>query len=131
MAVYDLAHSLAREIKKSEEYKSYLEIRDKIRANPATKDMLIDFQKEQFRLQSKILTGEKISEEEQEKFEKIREIVNLNKDIKKYLEAEYRITVMLNDLQEILFADLKLGFGKKKSTLNRVLLYQCIKLYKL
>ncbi|HHU91523.1 MAG TPA: hypothetical protein GXZ20_00110 [Halanaerobiaceae bacterium] len=114
MAVYDLAHSLAREIKKSEEYKSYLEIRDKIRANPATKDMLIDFQKEQFRLQSKILTGEKISEEEQEKFEKIREIVNLNKDIKKYLEAEYRITVMLNDLQEILFADLKLGFGKEE-----------------
>ena len=29
MNVYDLAHSLAREIKKSDEYKSYQEIRDR------------------------------------------------------------------------------------------------------
>ena len=42
------------------------------------------------------------------------EIVNLNKDIKKYLEAEYRISAMLNDIQEILFGDLQLGFGKEE-----------------
>lgn len=42
------------------------------------------------------------------------ELVNLNKDIKKYLEVEYRISVMLNDIQEIVFGDLNLGFGKEE-----------------
>lgn len=114
MAVYDLAHSLVREIKSSEEYKSYLKIRDKIKDNSATKEMLMDFQKEQFKLQSKTLTGEEITEEDKEKFNKLMEIINLNKDIQKYLEAEYRISVMLNDLQQILFADLKLGFENEE-----------------
>ncbi|MFI5359457.1 MAG: YlbF family regulator [Halanaerobiales bacterium] len=114
MNVYDLAHSLAREIKKSDEYKSYQEIRDKIRDNKTTLEMLRDFQKEQFKLQSKALTGEKITEEEKEKFNRLMELVNLNKDIKKYLEVEYRISVMLNDIQEIVFGDLNLGFGKEE-----------------
>lgn len=114
MKVYDLAHNLAREIKKADEYRSYLEVRDKIKDNPATMEILRDFQKEQFIIQSKALTGEKITEEEKEKFVRLMEIVNLNKDIKKYLEAEYRITAMLNDIQEILFGDLQLGFGKEE-----------------
>lgn len=109
MAVYDLAHRLAKRLKESEEYKSYLEIRKKIMKNEKSKEMLQDFQKEQFKLQSKQMTGQELSDEEKEKFKNLSEIINLNQDVKKYMEAEQRISIMLNDLQRILFSELEIG----------------------
>ena len=47
------------EIKKSDEYKSYREIRDKIRDNKTTLEMLRIFRRKQFKLQSRaLLPGE-------------------------------------------------------------------------
>jgi cell fate (sporulation/competence/biofilm development) regulator YlbF (YheA/YmcA/DUF963 family) len=109
MAVYDLAHRLARKIKETEEYMEYLEIRKKVMENEKTKEMLLDFRKEQFKLQAKQISGQEITEEEKEKLNNLRQIIDLNANIKKYLEAEYRVGVLLDDLQEILFGDLEIG----------------------
>ncbi len=109
MAVYDLAHRLARKINETEEYTEYLKIRQKIIDNKNTREMLLDFRKEQFKLQAKQISGQEITEEEKEKLNNLRQIIDLNADIKKYLEAEYRIGVLLDDLQEIIFGDLKIG----------------------
>lgn len=57
MNVYDLAHSLAREIKKSDEYKSYQEIRDKIRDNKTTLEMLRDFRRNSLNYRARPLPG--------------------------------------------------------------------------
>jgi len=110
MSVYDLSHRLARVLKDSNEYSSYLEIKKKVMSNSKTKEMLLNFQKEQFKLQSKAMSGQELTEEEKEKFNKLMEIVKLNNDIQKYMDAEYRMSVMLNDIQEILFSDLEIGF---------------------
>ena len=112
MAVYDVAHRLAKELKRSDEYSSYLEIRNKVMSNSKTKEMLADFQEEQFKLQSKAMSGQEISEEEKKKLNNLMEIVKLNSDIQKYLDAEYRMSIMLNDIQEILFSDLEIGLTK-------------------
>lgn len=72
--------------------------------------MLLDFQKKQFKLQAMAISGQEITEEEKENFDKLSEIIKLNKDIQKYLDAEYRMSVMLADIQKILFADLEIGF---------------------
>lgn len=109
MSVYDLANRLAKQIKKSDEYKDYLEKREKVLANEKTKEMLRDFQQEQMKLQAKQLSGEDLTEEEQEKLENLRELVDINNDIKKYLQAEYRVNILLNDIQNIIFGDLELG----------------------
>lgn len=109
MAIYDLAHRLARQLKKSEEYKIYTKARKKIMEDDKAKEMLQNFQREQFKLQSKQMAGQELSEEEKEKFQKLREIINLNQNVKKYLEAEQRISTLLNDIQQILFSDLEIG----------------------
>lgn len=109
MSVYSTAHKLAREIKNSDQYTEYQEIRKKIMEDENKKEMLQDFQREQMRLQSKQISGEELSEEDREKFENLRNLVDLNQDIKNYLQAENRVSTLLNDLQEILFEDLKLG----------------------
>ncbi|MFP4661926.1 MAG: YlbF family regulator [Halanaerobiales bacterium] len=109
MAVYDVAHRLAKELQRSDEYTSYREIREKVMSKPSTREMLENFQREQFKIQSKAMSGQEISEEEKEKFNKLMEIVKLNNDVQKYLDAEYRMSVMLNDIQQILFSDLEIG----------------------
>lgn len=109
MSVYDLANRLAKQIKKSEEYKNYQEMREKIISNDKSMEMLQDYQQEQLKVQSRQLSGEDLSEEDRQKLENLREIIELNPEVKKYLDAEYRVSVMLNDLQRILFSDLEIG----------------------
>jgi len=109
MSVYDIANRLSKSVKESEEYKNYLEIRKKIIANEKTKEMLMDFQKEQIKLQAKQMSGEELTSEEKDKLENLRELIELNSDIKKYLQAEYRVNILLNDIQNIIFGDLELG----------------------
>lgn len=109
MSVHDLANRLARQIKKSDEYKDYLDKKEKVLKNEKTKEMLMDFQQEQMKLQAKQLSGEDLTEEEKEKLENLRELIDLNADIKKYLQAEYRVNILLNDVQKIIFGDLELG----------------------
>ncbi len=109
MSVYDIANRLARALKKSEKYKDYKQIREKIMDDEKKLEMLKDYQQQQMKLQSKQLSGQELSVEEKERFENLREIIELNADIKKYLEAEYQISILLNDIQKIIFSDLDIG----------------------
>ncbi len=113
MTVYDIANNLAKELKESEEYEKYLEKREKVLSNEKTKKMLLDFQQEQMKLQAKKMSGEDLSEEETEKLEELRELIELNSDIKEYLQAEYRVNILLNDIQKIVFEDLELGIEEE------------------
>jgi len=109
MSTYDLAHKLADEIKNSDEYKDYQEKKQKILDDEKAKDMLLDYQKQEQKLQSKQMAGEELSEDEKEEFENLRNLIQMNNKISEYLEAEQRVSVMLNDLQRILFGDLEFG----------------------
>jgi cell fate (sporulation/competence/biofilm development) regulator YlbF (YheA/YmcA/DUF963 family) len=113
MSVYDLANNLEKELKESEEYEKYLEKRKKVLSNKKTKEMLLDFQQEQMKLQAKKMSGEDLSEEDTEKLEELRELIDLNSDIKEYLQAEYRVNILLNDIQKIVFGDLELGIEEE------------------
>ena len=114
MSVHDLANRLAKQIKNSDEYKDYLDKKKKVLKNEKTKEMLMDFQEEQMKLQAKQLSGEDLTEKEKEKLENLRELVDLNTDIKRYLQAEYRVNILLNDIQKIIFGDLELGIEDNK-----------------
>lgn len=109
MSTYDLAHKLADEIKNSDEYEKYQEKKKAILDDEKAKDMLLDYQKQEQKLQSKQMAGEELTEEEKEKFENLRNLIQMNNKISEYLEAEQRVSVMLNDLQRILFGDLDFG----------------------
>jgi len=119
MSVYDLANRLAKQLKNSDEYEDYLDKKQKLMKNEKTKEMLLDFQQEQMKLQAKQLSGEDLTEEEQEKLENLRELVDLNKDIKQYLQAEYRVNILLNDIQKIIFGDLELGIEEDEEENNQ------------
>lgn len=119
MSVYDLANELARELKNSPEYREYLKVKKEIEAEPTTKKMMVDFMKMQFELQSRQMMGQKLEDAEVEKFRNLAEIVQLNKDIRDYIEKEQRIAIMVNDLQRIITGDLEVGFPEVFENLPR------------
>lgn len=113
MSVYDTANRLAREIKNTDEYKSYQEIREKILEDESTRDMLQEYMEHQMKVQSKRMSGEEITESEKQEAERLENLIDINSRAKKYIQAEYQMSQMLNDLQNILFGDLEIGILKE------------------
>ncbi|RCW82968.1 cell fate (sporulation/competence/biofilm development) regulator YlbF (YheA/YmcA/DUF963 family) [Halanaerobium sp. DL-01] len=109
MSVYDIARRLERKIKDSDEYQEYTELRKKVMGKKGSREMLLDYQNLMMELQTKQLSGQEISEEEKEKLNNLNNFIEINNNVKKYLEAEYKLSVMLNDLQKIIFSDIEIG----------------------
>ncbi len=118
MAVYDLAHKLGEHLKKSEEYQEYQDCRQEILADKDTRKMINDYQNVSLKVSTARAWGQEESEEDQKKLKKIEELVQMNKKARKYLEAEARMGVILQDIQKIIFEDLELGLVEDKEEDN-------------
>jgi cell fate (sporulation/competence/biofilm development) regulator YlbF (YheA/YmcA/DUF963 family) len=100
--VYDLAHQLARAIKDSDEYKSFMERKDALGENERNKEMVEDFQEQILQLQMDYMSGKEIDEEEIEKIGKLEEVLTLNPVINNYFQAELRFSQMIQDINGII-----------------------------
>ncbi|NMA86736.1 MAG: YlbF family regulator [Tissierellia bacterium] len=100
--VYDLAHQLARAIKDSDEYKSFMERKDALEENERNKEMVEDFQEQILQLQIDYMSGKDIDEEEIEKIGKLEEVLTLNPIINSYFQAELRFSQMIQDINGII-----------------------------
>ena len=67
--VYDQAHNLARAIKNSEEYRTYIKKREIVYANEKNKKMVEDFRGKVLEIQMDQLSGKKVKQEEMEKLQ--------------------------------------------------------------
>jgi cell fate (sporulation/competence/biofilm development) regulator YlbF (YheA/YmcA/DUF963 family) len=102
MNVYDYAHALAKAIRSSSEYRAFKKALESLEKDSAAKEMLSDFRKSQWELQQQKLAGLEISPEQEQRLSRVWEIVRLNMVVKDYLEAEYKFSVMLSDIQKII-----------------------------
>lgn len=100
--VYDQAHKLARAIRDSEEYRTYLEKRKVLSSDEKNKDMVEDFEAKVFELQMKHISGEEVDETELEKLGKLEDVLMLNPVIKDYFMAELRFTQLVKDINNII-----------------------------
>jgi len=102
MKAYDSAHQLAKDLNSSEEYRAFVRVKEKIKADPANTKMLSEFQIKQFEIQQYQLMGQEVTQEKQQELERLYSLISLNPSIKEYLEAEFRFSRMMNDVQKIL-----------------------------
>ncbi|PKM83864.1 MAG: hypothetical protein CVU88_00785 [Firmicutes bacterium HGW-Firmicutes-13] len=102
MKVYDQAHALAKALKDSDEYKNFIEAKDKLEEDEKAKEMFLDFRKYEFEFQKEKFEGKKPDEEKIERLKNMYEVVNMNLVIKHYLAAEYRFGKMMGDISKIL-----------------------------
>ncbi len=102
MNPYDAAHRLAKALRESEEFKEMKEAQVALKADESAKKMVLDFRSKQLELQKQKLSGIEISKEQEEKTEKLLEVINMNMIARRFLQAEYKIAVLLQDVQKII-----------------------------
>ena len=102
MNVYDEAYSLKRAIKESEEYKQYMAIKERVAQNEKLDNMLKDFQKQQFAIQTKQMTGVPVTEDMQKQFQDLYTIIMQDPMAAQYIQCEMRFSMMMNDVYKIL-----------------------------
>ncbi len=100
MNPYDAVHTLAKALRESLEFKELKEAQVNLKADRSAQNMLSDFRKEQFELQKQQLSGIEVAPEQMEKIEKLYAVINLNTLIKNFMQAEYRVAVLLQDVQK-------------------------------
>lgn len=102
MNPYDAVHSLAKALQDSPEYQSFQEAQALLKTDASAREMLIDFRTMQLNLQRQQLTGLEVAPEQEEKLEKLYQVIGMNLTVKRFLETEYRLGVILQDVQKII-----------------------------
>jgi len=102
MNPYNASHTLAKALRESAEFKEMKEAQEALKNDQTTKQMLLDFRSKQLELQKQNLSGLEVSKEQEEKLEKLLEVVNMNMVAKRFLQAEYKVAVLLQDIQKII-----------------------------
>ena len=102
MNPYDLAHQLSKALQSSPQFVNFKQAQDKIKNDPSAREMLEDFRRQQLQLQKQIMAGLEIAPEQEEKLEKLHSIINMNTHIKEFMEAEYRLAVLMRDIEKII-----------------------------
>lgn len=102
MNPYDVAHNLAKALRESSEFKEMKEAQTAMKTDDTGKKMLLDFRAEQVKMYEQQLSGIEPSAEEKKKIENLYEVVNMNILIKRLLDAEYKVSTLLHDIQKII-----------------------------
>lgn len=102
MATNDLAHELARSLKESDEFKRFLESKAKVMSDANNHKMIREFQLKQWEIREAQMLETEISEERQQELERLYSLVSLNPAAREYLEAEFEVLRMVNDIQKII-----------------------------
>lgn len=102
MNPYDQAHTLARALKESEEYREYQRLRELAYESDTNRALLDEYKRLQFRLQAKMAAGETMPEEDFQRLQQIGTLLQFNQDVSAYLLAEFRFQRMLSDIFKIL-----------------------------
>lgn len=102
MNPYDQAHTLAKSLKESEEYREYIRLKEAAYEDATNKALLDEYKKLQFRLQAKMASGESMPQDEMQRLQQIGTLLQFNPDVSSYLLAEFRFQRMLTDIFKIL-----------------------------
>jgi cell fate (sporulation/competence/biofilm development) regulator YlbF (YheA/YmcA/DUF963 family) len=65
-------------------------------------------------MQTKRMSGEELSEEDKEKLQNLQNFIEINNNVKKYLEAEYALSQTIQDIQKIIFSDIEVGIPEEE-----------------
>lgn len=96
---YHHAYDLVRAIEGTETYQELETLYQKIAQDEAARSMLRDLRALEVGLELKQLSGEALTREETEHYERMMETVRLNPDIDRLLKLEQGLAQMYDDIQ--------------------------------
>lgn len=100
--VYDIARELATVMKNSEEYNEFMNAKEAASIDPEVVDALNAFQEKQFDIQRRQLNGEEMGPEIMAEMTASTQPLLQNPLSARYLQAQIRYTMMVNEVFTIL-----------------------------
>jgi len=104
MKVYEKARELVEALQQEEIYAEFVKWQRQVFADPGLKETLLALRRHEFELHRQQLKGKELSEEEKDNLRRLYESARQDAVIKLYLEAEYRFSRMMMDIQKIINA---------------------------
>ena len=98
MNVYDEAHSLAKAIKESNEFREFDRMRKAVDADEECAGMLKELQELQMQLQAAQLAGQEPDKDMFSRFQSLSTLVATKPLAAQYLQAQGAFTIMMNDV---------------------------------
>ncbi len=106
MLVYDAANQLAEDLKKSEVYTKYKEVKERLFADPEKKKQIEEFETLKQEIQLMELRRQNNEEiDEEAKKTKMADMYNVlvaNQDIKEYFDCEIAFSKLMYDVNKII-----------------------------
>lgn len=98
---YSSTYSLAREIRESEEYKTYHALKDEVMGDETTAALIREYRKLQVELQIASMNGSRPDPESMQRFSGISTLLFSKQEVSQFLLAEMRLQQMLGDIFKI------------------------------
>ena len=99
---YSTTYRLSQEIRDSEEYKTYHELKDSVMAEETTAALIREYRKLQLTIQMSVMSGNSASEEEMQRFSGISTLLFSKPEVSRFLLSEMRLQQALADIFKIL-----------------------------
>ena len=98
MNVYDEAHSLAKAIKESNEFKEFDRMRNLVDSDKDVSDMLKELQDLQMQLQAAQLAGQEPDSAAMQRLQSLSTMIATKPLAAQYIQAQGAFTIMMNDV---------------------------------
>ena len=102
MDIYNTVKQLADEIRVTQEYVEYKEMKKQIKDNPELKEKLDNFEKARYETQLATMKGEEPKQEQIRQLQEIYMDLIENDITKKYLDIELKFNMMIGNINDIL-----------------------------
>ena len=99
---YSTTYRLAQEIRDSEEYKTYHELKDSVMAEETTAALIREYRKLQMMIQMSAMSGNAANEEDMQRFSGISTLLFSKPEVSRFLLSEMRLQQALADIFKIL-----------------------------
>lgn len=102
MNMYDKAHDLARSLKESQEYQSFLAEKKKIESDSQAKKMVKEFITKKVEIEYETMAGKGEDKAKMEQLQRMYEVLSVNTKARDFLHAQMRFQQMMGDVYKIL-----------------------------
>lgn len=100
MNFYDKIHEMVRALKQTNEYTEYMNLKEELKKDEKSYNMLKDFKDKQKKYQMEYIDGKDQNDKEISEMQNLYSLVIQNDTSRKLLENEMKINVMLADMQK-------------------------------
>ena len=98
---YSSAYKLAQDIRSSEEYKTYHELKESVMGEETTAALIREYRKLQMTLQMSAVSGQTADAETMQRFSGISTLLFSKQEVSSFLLAEMRLQQMMADIFRI------------------------------